>query len=368
MQAAADAELRGDPAAALRHYEAISMFSDSLHHQRLRQLVELGDQAPAWLWSRWLTVQARRPLWSGSDSSEPDPALPVALEVAYPEGIDLTKIEDVSMDVFVVSLYERDWVLRQLIVFEEGRLRELVDGIASPYLIDRADHVEDWASAAMGGFRLDSDEGGELQLTDLADGTRVDVLDLGLATEHWPGTHFLGRLVPTSVAPGLMFEWRPLPVDEETAQMVARCPDQWLATVASAARNGKLPLMFSYLEDSAMTSDLPVRSWMGLVDHEDIADLPTSDGLIDYDDVAMVVLGKLLAVMAGGGRPGLEAARHFAEALLLEPGLSDRIQEEFGRARFALAWRVLAGIVREPARSRCLLRSVVAAVGTPGEP
>lgn len=357
MRAAADAELRGDAAAALDHYEAIPMFIGSVHHGRLRQLAELSDEAPGWLLSRWLTVQARRPLWSGARSDGPDPALSTTLRVAYPHGVEAARMEDFSPETFLATLCERDWVLRQLVVFERGGLRGLVDGLASRELLARADHAEAWPDATMGGYRFDSDDHGELQLTDLADGARVDVLDLGLAAEHWPGTHFLGRLVPTSAGPGRMFEWRPLPVDEGTARLVAERPDAWLSTVAARARDETLPCMFSYQEDSSMTSDLPVRSWLGLLDPEEVAELPMTDGLIDFEDVALFVLGKVLRLLRSDA-PELIVVRHFAEALLLEPGLSTRIRERFGRPRFAPAWAVLAGIVREPARSRCLRLAV----------
>ncbi len=352
MRAAADAELRGDPAAALAHYEAVPMIADSLHHQRLRLLAELGEDAPGWLWSRWLTVQARRPLWTGSASTAPDPALRTTLEVAYPHGFDPDPMEDFSPDVFLAMLYERDWVLRQLNVYEDGRLRDVVEHLAAPRLLERADHVAAWPDVPVGGYRLDSDAGEHLRLTDLGSGERLDVLDLGLAFEHWPGSHFLGRVVPTDVAPGRMFEWRPLPVDEGTARRVADRPDAWLRTLAERAREA-LPPMFSYVEDTSMMSDLPVRSWLELLEHKDIDDLPAPDGLIDYHDVALAVTPKLLRV-AEHVPERVECTRHLAEALVLEPGLYDALRARFGGRRWARAWWTLAGAVREPARGRCL--------------
>ena len=356
MRAAADAELQGDPVTALRHYESIACFAGSLHHRRLRLLAELGDEAPGWLWARWLTVQARRPLWTGSESTAPDPALETALKVAYPHGIDLTRVDDLSLDVFLASLYERDWVTRQLIVYEYGGLRHLVEDLAGPRLLEHADHPAAWAAAPMGGYRLesDSDSGGLLELTDLADGQPVEILDLGLAAEHEPGTHFLGRLVPTTTPPGRMFEWRPLQVDPTTARKVAAHPATWLEVIAEQAATGALPMMFSYLDDdTSMAFDVPDRSWLGLLETDDIDLLPTTDGLIDYEDVALAVLPKVLRVVEHSPQH-LGAVRHFAEALLLEPGLCEEAREHFGEFRHVLAWRTLAGVLREPARSRCL--------------
>jgi hypothetical protein len=356
MRAAADAELQGDPATALRHYESIQCFTDSIHHHRLRLLAELGDGAPGWLWARWLTVQARRPLWTGSESTGPDPALETALKVAYPHGIDLSRGDGMSLQAFLASFYERDWVTRQLIVYEEGGLRRLVEDLAGSRLLEGADHPAAWVAAPMGGYRLDSDSdtGGMLTLTDLADGQPVEILDLGLAMEHEPGTHFLGRLVPTTTSPGRMFEWRPLPVDRTTARKVAADSSSWLDIVAEQAANGALPLMFSYLEDdTSMAFDTAARCWLGLMDVEDVDALPTTDGLIDYEDAALAVLPKLLRIVEHAPEH-LVAVRHFAEALLLEPGVCEKAAERFGGFRHVLAWRTLATVLREPARGRCL--------------
>ena len=356
MRAAADAELKGDPVTALRHYESIACFAGSLHHRRLRLLAELGDEAPGWLWARWLTVQARRPLWTGSESTGPNPALETALKVAYPHGIDLSRGDGLSPDVFLASMYQRDWVTRQLTVYEYGGLRHLVEDLAGPRLLEHADHPAAWVSAPMGGYRLDSesDSGGLLVLTDLADGQPVEILDLGLAAEHEPGTHFLGRLVPTTTQPGRMFEWRPLQVDPTTARRVAAHPATWLEIIAEQAATGALPMMFSYQDDdTSMAFDGLDRSWLGLLETEDIDRLPTTDGLIDYEDVALAVLPKVLRV-AEHCPEHLGAVRHYAEALLLEPGVHEQAREHFGGFRHVLAWSTLADVLREPARSRCL--------------
>jgi hypothetical protein len=102
-----------------------------------------------------------------------------------------------------------------------------------------------------------------------------------------------------------------------------------------------------------MAFDAPERSWLGLLETDDIDRLPTSDGLIDYEDVALAVLPKVLRI-AEHVPEHLGMVRHFAEALLLEPGLLEGARERFGGFRHAVAWRMLSGVLREPARSRCL--------------
>lgn len=354
MRGAADAEARGDVEEALRIYSEIDFFDGNAHSSLLAQLADLGADAPGWVWSRWVTIQARRPLWSDSPrSNEPDPNLIRAVEIAYPHGVDNDRMGGMSMQTFVALLYERDWILRQLIVYEDGSLRDFVQHRAGEQLLARADRVGAWADAPMGGYRLESDVGGSLQLTDLASGERVDVLDLGLAFQHLPGQHLLGRLVPTVAGPGLMFEWRPLPVDAVTADLVARDPEGWVDIVAKRARSEDLPSMFSLLDDDYdLVTDLPAFPWMALLEPSDVDRLPHVDGVISQDDVALLVLARLLGG-AGTVGPQIAVARHIIWSLLLQPGMDATVREEFTGPEYARAWRILAGVVSEPVRGRC---------------
>jgi len=350
VRACADAELRADASGALEHYERVPMFDGSLHHKRLQTLSDLGPAAPAWLWSRWMTIQARRPVWSGCGDG-PDPALDLTLDRVYPYGVDPSRMDDFAPEAFAMTIHERDWVHRQLTVYELGGLDEVVRR-GSDRLLSGADQPDSWARAPMRGLRLESGGGEHARLVDLATRDVVEVLDLGIK-ESYPGEHVIGRLVPTTTAPGVMFEWMPLSVDETTAGMVAEQPGKWLDTLAERARSRALPVMFSYLDDdTSMTADLPVRCWMALLEEEDIGQLPLVRGLIDYDDIAMFVLDKIMRI-AQATVPLLGHARHYAEMLLLEPGLADRIGDRYGGPRHAVAWAALAGVVREPARSRC---------------
>ena len=97
-------------------------------------------------------------------------------------------------------------------------------------------------------------------------------------------------------------------------------------------------------DDTPMAFDVADRSWLGLLE---------TDGLIDYEDVALAVLPKVLRV-AEHSREHLGMVRHFAEELLLEPGVCEEARQHFSGFRHVLAWRTLASVLREPARSRCL--------------
>ena len=180
------------------------------------------------------------------------------------------------------------------------------------------------------------------------------MLDLGLLAEHWPGTCVIGRLVPTSAGPGRMFEWRPLPVDEETARRVALepRPEGWFDIVVAQHAAGRLPHLFSYLDDTALVSDLPQRVWIGLLEEHQISDLPATNGLIAYADVALQVCENVLDLTAMAGL-AIVADRQLIAALMLEPGLAGRLQDTLAGPRHARAWRILEEVLPEPASARC---------------
>jgi hypothetical protein len=353
LRACADAEARGDAVEALRRYSSISHFDGSTHGMRLALLAELGEDAPAWLVSRWLTLQARRPLSSGADGSARDDVFERVVEIAYPHGVETARMQGLSMSVFLAFLLERDWVMRQLVVYEDGGLRRLVRAGASRTLLARADDPEAWVQARMSGFRLGPEREGCLQVTDLGDGQVLDLVDLGLGFEHPPGQHVLGRVVPTRTSPGRMFEWRPLPVDGETAALVANDPERWTQILARQARSLELPCCFSLMDDDTdMLTDLPLHPWIGLLEAEQIGALPSEDGLISYDDVALVVLERLVVAFGTVGFvPSLMPPVLWS--MLLQPGMDGAVRERLTGMRFQRGWSVIAEAVFEPAKSRC---------------
>jgi hypothetical protein len=348
MHEAADAELRGDAATALRRHRSVPMFARSKHGDRLELLASLGDDAPGWLISRWLTVQSRRRIWTGSDPAAPSPVLPLVIPAIYPHGIPFERIGCEHPEQVVAWIYERDWVARQVDVYEMGALLDLVRHHASPELLARADLVEDWCEAPMGGYRLEPGGGaGALRLVDLATEQPFDVLDLGLAEHAQLGEHLLGRIVPTEAGPGRMLDWRPLLVDRVTATAVARNPHQWLPVLATRVAVGRIPAAFSYQSASSITADLPQHAWVDLLGLDiDVEPVET------YDELAEPALAEVLR-LAGSDPAATSARRHTISELLLDGALTERVRLRFAAAEFLPAWRLLAETVDGPARNRC---------------
>jgi hypothetical protein len=354
LAATSEAEAAGDPVEALRSHASFPPFADSPHSHVLRILTELGDDAPGWLWSRWMTIQAHRGDLSGE--GRPEPAVERAIDAAYVHGIDLYRSPDLPPEMFGVSLFQFDWIVRQLRVYEGGGLHQLVEERASARLLERADHIGEWMTAPMRGLQLVGDPvDATLPFTDLATGERVELLDLGLACDHEPGTSFIGRVVPTTVSPGLMFEWRPLRVDEPTAIEVARLhgePELWVDALGRAHRERRLPGMYSWDDDMTPVSDLPGKSFIGLLLEHEIGRLPVRpDGMIELVEVAVRACANALrAVKAHDGAAGI-AAPMVATAVLW-PKVFDLLKARLVRPQLADAWSALAGFLPEPARGR----------------
>lgn len=141
---------------------------------------------------------------------------------------------------------------------------ELVDVLerrAERALVERCDRVGEWAEVRMGVFSHLEHVDSTLLLRDLVSGEDVSVLNLGALSGRDPDALLMGRLVPISMAPGLMFESRPIEVDEETAAAaVGHLHDDpvlgWFFALADAREAGRLERGFSCHDRTPFTSDL----------------------------------------------------------------------------------------------------------------
>jgi hypothetical protein len=350
VRGSADAELRGDAAEALRLHRSVPFFRQSTHGDRLEQLAGLGDRAPGWLVNRWLTVQARRRVWSGGDEAATQRTLQLVLPLIYPEGIPFERIGCSHPEQVIPFVNELDWVVRQADVYELGALRRLVGGIASPELLERADQIGAWCSAPMRACRVervDPADGRTIEVLDLATGQRVELLDLGGSSELERGEHLLGRIVPISQAAEAMFDWPALPVTEAAAVAVAADPRRWLTTLHTLARDGRLVPGFSHRPEPSLTSDLPYRAW------QSVAGVRAKD-IPDRDPAGVVAEAARRALaMAGRGAEVVLPHRHRIGDLVLDPSFNDDVRWRFVDAELAAPWQLLGELVPEHARARC---------------
>ncbi|CAB4743545.1 unannotated protein [freshwater metagenome] len=340
-----EAELRGDWVEAVRLHLSVPFFQHSTRGEQLRLLVGLGDRAPSWMVARHLTQVARRR--PEREQAELKRALATAAAIAYPRGFDIGVMGCRWPEQVPSQVFGRDWVARQLDVHELGALDDLVHD-ADPDLLDRTG-VRRWIGAPMGGYRVGAAIEGVLVLHDAHTGAAHRVLDLGLTEQVPAGEHVLGRLVPTDEDPGLVLDWRPLPIDEATAAAVARNPREWPHILQIRCHAGRIPEHFSFLSEPGISSDLPHQSWTALLGRGHDHDLGAGDQ--EPGRIVGQALDEALR-LAGRGPDDVRPLRHSIADLLLDPHLTPERLARHAGPRTAPRWRVLADVVPPHARHR----------------
>lgn len=341
------AELRGDWATAFERHRSVPMFAESHHGAMLGLLAGLGEDAPQWLVTRFLTVLAHRLEMHGQPRRS-GRVLQQVVPKIYPHGIPFDAIGCPYAEQVPSTIFARDWVVRQVDVYDLGGLSDLVSTAGSRGAVGMGSYVADWSVAAMGGYRIEGADGEVMSVADALTGEEVELLDLGFTAHHEIGTHVLGRIVPTRPAsgsgPGLLFDWQPLPVDQRIAREVAGRPERWLDVIAARAATGALPAAFAHLPEASMSSDLPQHAWASLLGHPIGMDLPRPPS---------TMIAEALKVALTLRPPELGSRRHLVGELLVDELLDDRLLARFATPGYLSSWRALAAVVPEVARKRC---------------
>ncbi len=260
---------------------------------------------------------------------------------------------------------------QQLAAYEFGGLGDFLDVRAEAGLIDQADRVCDWPGAQMGIYAFVRMTGPTLVVRDLASEEEVCVLNVGALSGRTRDECLLGRIVPITVAPGLMFESRPVAVDAQTAQdaatrIRAREPLGWLHALAAARDDGRLSVGFSCSEQTRFTSDLPVvprDDWeqtpapriQDLMNRGHSHEVANAVGVLEVGLIAAKVSPDSVASVV----PHLVAA-------LAVPGAFEAAMGECASADDESAWIVLADATPEHVSMRC--RELAARAARTGRP
>lgn len=268
------AELRGDVTGALAIIAAAGddfqggRFWRPWRVERLRQLDALGPLLPRWATSRWLLAQALQ--WYDAERRlQGIRAVEIAMDVRGGPRTGLDPLEDEC------RVMDRDWVYRQLVLYDLRGLAWFVRSKASADLLAGADRIHDWAAAPLRGLRLEEVTPLELVWSDLGTGERVETVNLGAASLVDDGECVIGRIVP--IEEGLMFESAPLPVPDDVAQEVADDPSGWVDVLRRACRRpsggDEQPIRTSGLHDFRLLTDVPEALWSSvLATHPSLAD------------------------------------------------------------------------------------------------
>lgn len=344
VEEAAAAELRGDWATAYERHRSVPMFGESLHGSELGLLAGLGDEAPDWLVTRFVVGMAHR-LEAYGQPRRSGRVLERIVPVIHPESIHLADIGCEHPEQVGPYVFARDWVVRQADIYEFGGLEDLLATDGASGALARAPLAEQWLMSDVIGYTVLGADGEVMRVADAASGDVVELLDLGLTHQVEPGAHVLGRVVPTATGPGLLFDSRPVPVDEDTARAVAVDPRRWLSIVGDRRRSGDLSRAFSHLSDTSLTADLPCWSWVLLLGRQ-------------VDDrsphPATLVTEALGATMVLAVDPGaVRRQRHLVSELLLDELVDDRLIARFATVTHLQAWQNLAAELPPHAARRC---------------
>ncbi|HQR28037.1 MAG TPA: hypothetical protein PLP61_13440 [Nocardioides sp.] len=330
LQQADAAEARGDAAGALRVITARFAGPDGAPFwrpervRRLRQLTRFGPLLPRWATSRWIQAQALT--WLDASSKR---RAHRALETAVATRGGPGTLRGVDEADATCRVMDRDWVYRQVYLYELGGLAHFVARVAGPDLLAGADRIQGWTRAPLGGLRLLSEGERTIVWERLDGGEPVETANLGAALLLTPGECVLGRLVPTDDGP--LFETAPLRVPETVAAGVAEDPASWLDALGHACRApDALPGALTVVGEAALLTDVPQPVW-------DAWSLPGEPAAL----VRSVLAGALTDGEVAGTLPWLSAA-------FLEPGTVEELTRSC-RQEEAAGVRCLAGRLAGPA-------------------
>ena len=350
MLEADELETRGDAAGALRVIEDMPVdtmgrpFWRPERERRLRQLVSLGDAAPAWVRGRWILAQA-------AQSTPGDMERAIALAVQTRGGPStLWGVDELDAKCKVI---DHDWVYRQLVLHEYGGLATFLRTRANRGLLSRGQGFEAWVGAPMCALELFDEAPAQLTWREVGSDRLVETVNLGGAGLCSPGAHVIGRVV--EAAGTSLFESPPLCVPPDVAEAVATSPADWISALAAGCRGPYGSLLAEFVARTHhfdLLYDIPCNLRRQLMQPEDPAlraDQLGSGGNGVHYDVALV-----LAALAGDldlegeGVPGAPCVA----AALLEPGTADALEGLLVTSD-ATALRWLGDVLAPPAGIVC---------------
>lgn len=358
-----EAGARGDLEASLASELAGRVVLESPHRIMVQDLIDQGETAPAWAFSRWCVDLAARSMLFWEDPRI-DTAVNCVLAYLYPGTLAQMAGDEVDRTVLGTRIAAGDHLAAELALYEFGGLADYLANHAEPGLLDRTDRMEEWVGAEIHAFQFVDLHGPRIVLRDLVGGGEVDVLNIGAMTRV-AGEGLIGRLVPITAAPGLMFATRPISVDLGTAQMVARRvssvePLAWLDALSDVVRSGRQQEGFHCTAPTLFTSDLPLppvavdpvepvgieeEAWRirDLREKGYTAEVANALGVLEIGIISATVDDRACA----GISPDIVDA-------LTTPGAFEAALVECTAADTAAAWRVIAAVVPEHVVERCL--------------
>ena len=351
------AERAGDAATALDYHLGVPMFARGAHAVLLKQLVPLAGEMTPWMWARWAAYQCTRAEEPEHETGQRTrAAAQYTLEMFYVDRLEQAQRAGEDWMQVAAGMLGQCWLYHQLATFELGGLASFLDELATGELLQESTLARSWVGAPMGGYRLRTDDDGGLVVRDLATGDDVQLLDLGagLAAATVPaapeaGAWVIGRLVPSGTEPALMFDSRPIAVDEPTAREVALSADAgWVSVVERALHDGRIDLEAFESEDREVVTDVQSLDLVFVATPRQALE-STLDQLARGRDEVGRAAHKILRGV-GGRHHGAGVPPAVVAAAVLQPHAWAEAQRS--PAGDPATWQAWARQVPEPARSR----------------
>ena len=215
---------------------------------RIGLLSFLALVLPKWIHARWMVAQCANQL-TVSSVERTNRAVELAFEAEGLLGLELTTARR-------TWLGDHDWIVHQLAVHDFGGLAEFIE--SKPAVANLAGDIRSWASAPMGGFRLERESDHELVWTDLASDDEVTTINLGAAEIAASGRCVIGRVVACDGV--RLFATMPARASEDLARAVAANPSDWLEKVKDSGEAFPVSA-FSDGADASLFTDVPDHRW-----------------------------------------------------------------------------------------------------------
>lgn len=353
VDSATAAERAGDAETALEYHQGVPMYRRGAHRVLLAQLTDLAGEMTPWLWARWAAYQCTRVEDPGTACRESSrTALDYTLQMFHREAIARAYDEGADPVRLIATTLGEDWAYHQICTFELDGLERFLDTLASGRLAEGCTLARQWLGATVSGYRLESSGPGRLVVRDLAEGSPVELLNLGAGLLVDTGGWLLGRLVPSGTTPALMFDTAPLPVDEQTAVEAAAGDRRgaWITALEHAFTAGRLDRSLLQSEDRELATDVAGLRLLerGTPPH---ALASARHQLARGRDEIGRAAYRILRAAADGSLGSADDAPYVAAAVVNPHGFA-QAQRQLVAPGHRAAWERWARLVPAPARGR----------------
>ena len=337
------------------------MFARGAHRIILAQLADLSEEMTPWLWTRWAAYQCTRAEQRNHSSCQIfDAAMQFTLQMFYVDRVRQAYEGGEDQIKLVAHVMGESWIFHQVCTFELGGLSEFLDTLATGRLAEEAGLGRSWVGARMGGYRLEGAEKGVLTVHDLRTDRSTDLLDLGAAVHAGADGWLMGRVVPSGTSPGLMFDTRPIAVDEQTAREVAGSATYagWVPPLRRAVAEGRVDAALLETEDRELVTDVPSLELLRVGTPRAALASTMSQLAQGRDEIGRAAFRILREVAGGAFGPDTHAA--YVAAAVLNPHGHAEARLRHAKGSPPEHWLRWAELVPDPARSRLQALAAVA--------